>query len=113
MTELQKIDTKDLDEVDIFYWRSKAGEVDVHDMETSHLYNTLKMIWNHCVTEKLQWDFSRHYHFSSVKYNKDYMRLAVAVISKELMGRDDIEKCHLNFILYIKKNLNGLKRIDK
>lgn len=73
-----------------FKWRSQDGRYwTVHQMDTRHLFFTLRMIWNH--TAPVTWRFIpyKRYDFSDY-YTTEYMRNAVIMIINELVKRDDI-----------------------
>ena len=56
-------------------------------MDTSHLFNTLKMIWNNSVPAPYRVGTNiRLYHFGAF-YTDDYMRAAIYALGHELTGR--------------------------
>ena len=76
-------------------WRSASvnggGERTPKEMETSHLFYTLRMIWNHVMppTKKVG-GTTRRYEFGPF-YTTEYMKEAVRRIGHELSRRNDLE----------------------
>jgi hypothetical protein len=77
--------------VNLFEWRDASGKFHkIKDMETTHLFNILKMIWNHSVPEILKILPYKNYTFSEF-YTNNYMRTAVRNITSELFQRVDLK----------------------
>lgn len=74
-----------------FKWKTQKGEfVSIVDMETSHLFYTLRMIWNHSMPKEAQvGDNIRKYQFSSY-YTSKYTMQACYYILLELDSRTDL-----------------------
>lgn len=90
MNELTKAQTNEL--INTFRWRTAKGEyLWPKDMRTGHIFNTIKMIWNHSAPDELLFEPFRHYHFGSF-YNPTYLTQAVAALSYELAKRHDLTK---------------------
>lgn len=71
-----------------FKWRDRHGVFhSVSDMETRHLFYTLRMIWNHTVAESMQLQPYKKYAFGAF-YSPDYMQRAIKHIGQELFTRD-------------------------
>lgn len=74
-----------------FKWRmSGGGKVAPADMETSHLFHTISMIWNHSMPEDAATHAYFRYRFDAAKYPAHYMRLAVVVMLPELLARPNL-----------------------
>lgn len=69
-------------------WRTASGESLLPEqMETRHVFNTLRMIWNHVAPEDLRLHPYRRYR--SI-YSREYMLEAVQHLATELAGRRDL-----------------------
>lgn len=103
-----------------FKWiGSDYVEYDPTEMETRHLFYTLKMIWNHSAPEHLKIRPYRKYNFDTKVYTKEYIKKAVRCLSKELSSRDDMSPMYIEVLgnimssidEYIQGETNGPKRI--
>lgn len=75
-----------------FKWKPSGKEkISPHEMETRHLWFTLRMIWNHTMPEHQRFKPYKHYSFGPT-YTTEYMLEAVKEILKELSTRKDMEK---------------------
>lgn len=73
-----------------FKWRDRTGNFHkVSEMETRHLYYTLRMIWNHTMPEEVKLKPYNAYDFSPF-YTAEYMTEAIHHIGTELFKRTDI-----------------------
>lgn len=73
-----------------FRWRMRDGEsIQPSQMRTTHLFYTLRMIWNNSVPEHARVGRVKLYHFGPT-YTTEYLREAVKSMGKELIGRDDL-----------------------
>lgn len=71
-------------------WRSSNGALNAPtDMETRHLFFTLRMIWNNSQPEQARVGAVRLYCFGP-QYTVPYMRQAILHIGRELFTRPDI-----------------------
>lgn len=71
-------------------WRESSGKMSLpKDMETRHLFHTLKMIWNHTMPEDARFTIYKKYTFSD-RYSPEYMMKAVFNIGNELFKRTDL-----------------------
>ena len=71
-------------------WRWKDRKHNFYypkDMETSHLFNTLKMIWNHTMPVKV--GIYNAYTFPAF-YTDAYMKQAIKHLTIELAKRNDL-----------------------
>lgn len=75
----------------VFEWRSMRHRmIPITSMATTHLYNTVVMIWNHAVPEPLKYRPFNHYVFGSF-YTKEYMFQAIRYMLPELARRDNLK----------------------
>ena len=73
-----------------FRWRDRhANWYNPREMETRHVFYTLKMIWNHSAPDHLKLKPYNHYRFGK-PYTTEYMRLAVRALMAELRTRTDL-----------------------
>lgn len=82
--------TKMLSETDSdFAWRDRFGNfTKPKNMQTRHLFYTLRMIWNHSMV--LKFEPYNKYDFSPF-YTNEYMATAIKHIVAELKTRPDIQ----------------------
>lgn len=97
---------RESDLVTSFQWRERTGDLhNIKDMTTSHLFFTLRMIWNHSVPRDMQIEPYKKYHFSSF-YTVEYLTKAVREISRELVKRDDMTPYFIKCLKIIQGHLN-------
>lgn len=90
-----------------FKWRDKNGNChNLEDMETRHLFFTLRMIWNHTVKECFRIEPYKAYQFSSF-YAGKYMGDAVKAISGELAKRNDLTEYFKICLRHMVNCING------
>jgi hypothetical protein len=79
--------------IEAWKWRDRKGNMWLPgDMETRHLFYTVRMIWNHAVDPDMRvGENIILYNFPDV-YTVQYVRTAVAILGKELLTRDDMEE---------------------
>lgn len=69
-------------------WRDRLGNAHYpHEMETRHLFHTLKMVWNNFMPAHQRVGSVKLYRFGSA-YTEDYLRDAVMQIGSELFRRE-------------------------
>jgi hypothetical protein len=68
-------------------WESREGPVRPDEMATTHLFHTLRMIWNNSMPAHMQVGRVRLYDFPPDIYTVPYMRAAVMHIGRELFSR--------------------------
>ena len=74
-----------------FQWLDQYGQRHYpKNMETRHLFYTLRMIWNHSAPEELKLKPYIKHTFSTF-YTPEYMRNAIKALMAELSKRDDTE----------------------
>ena len=72
-----------------FKWRDRHGEMHApQDMETRHLFYTLRMIWNHTMPEAAR--LPGNLYALSPQYTQAYMLEAIRALGNELANRDDL-----------------------
>ena len=72
-------------------WRDRDGGFHIpQEMETRHLFYTLRMIWNHTMPPSAHVGHNRHYYNFGSFYTKDYMKAAILHITHELAKRTDM-----------------------
>lgn len=74
-----------------FKWRDAEGDFwSPADMETRHVFYTVRMIWNHAVPEDMRVGRNvRLYRFGKF-YTHAYMKAAVLNLGKEVLTRNDL-----------------------
>jgi hypothetical protein len=74
----------------LWRWRTKGGESYLlpQEMATTHLFYTLRMIWNHTMPKPAQLPGGR-YEFGP-HYTDAYMKQAIAQLTPELARRRDL-----------------------
>ena len=72
-----------------FRWRTDKGEMLYPtDMETSHLFYTVRLIWNNIAPTSDRIVFISSRRFSAELYTEEYLSEALQVLSAELFIRD-------------------------
>lgn len=74
-------------------WRQGNGAGWIHpkDMETRHVFYTIRMIWNHSVPPQMRVGKNyRMYSGFGPEYTRDYMKSAVVHLMHELSTRKDM-----------------------
>lgn len=75
----------------IWQWMDRDGNLhDPREMETRHLFYTLRMIWNHAMPENVRLYPYKRYTFGGF-CTDEYMQEAVRHIGQELLLRLDIK----------------------
>lgn len=73
-----------------FRWRDRAGYMHPPEsMRTTHLFYTLRMIWNHTMPKSMKVEPFKRYQFNPF-YSPDYMRDGIIALGRELFKRDDL-----------------------
>lgn len=96
---------------DTFRWRTNDGDIlTPAQMDTSHLFNSLRMVFNHTVPEDL-----RLVPYREWKMNSDgASRLrSLEVFMSELKGRDDVTEGQRAQIAHMRKHLPAFKKAAK
>lgn len=92
-------------------WRDRQGYFhEVFDMKTSHLFFTLRMIWNHTMPEDVKLKPYRCYNFSAYYTNK-YMKEAIFNIGAELFKRTDLSQTQLAELQYMAQVVTRTKNL--
>jgi hypothetical protein len=72
-------------------WRTREGQwLRPAQMTTTHLFYTLRMIWNHTMPAPAQLPGGR-YNFGAY-YTEEYMKAAIVHVTTELARRDDLPR---------------------
>ena len=71
-----------------YQWRDRNGRLySPGDMETKHVFHTIKMIWNNYMPRHMAFWDARFYHFDVEIYSKPYLAAALVNLWPELMKR--------------------------
>lgn len=94
-----------------FKWRDrKGGFHDVAEMKTSHLFFTVRMVWNHSAPESLRITPFKQYDFGSF-YTDEYIVEAVRVIASELSGRNDLTDYFKSCLKFMADNFGQINKV--
>lgn len=75
----------------LWRWRTREGELLApSEMATSHLFFTLRMIWNNSMPPHMAVGRVRRYSFDPRFYTRDYFAQAILAVGRELSGRTDL-----------------------
>jgi len=97
-----------------FRWRARNGRKYLpSEMDTHHLYYTLRMIWNHSAPEHLKIRPYKKYIFQQY-YSEDYIKEAVRVLLYELVSRckSEFEPHMLGELNIMRRNIGRIARIE-
>lgn len=88
-----------------FTWRQNGGVFTrLCDMETSHLVNCIKMVWNNSVPSVYRFRNGRLYNFNSF-YTDAYFKCAITCMSITLSQRTNMTKSQIDILQTILKYL--------
>lgn len=88
-----------------YKWKCNDGRrLTVQEMETKHLFNTIKMIWNHCCPANLQLTPFKQWNLN---IEPNYAKHGVQLMLEELATRKDIKPYMLDSL---KKMQEGLEQ---
>lgn len=74
-----------------FRWHTHDGRaLSVTSMGTTHLLNSLVMVWNHTAPEPLRFKPYRPWRLDLRPGRATYWRVAVVYLARELSGREDM-----------------------
>lgn len=82
----------------------------VSEMETRHLFYTLRMIWNNRMPVPVP-DNPKFYRFNPKTHSDEYLSEMLTVIASELFERDDISPWFQSQLDWMKSQLT--KKIEK
>lgn len=72
-------------------WRTSRGiYIYPREMETRHLFFSLRMIWNHTMPEEAHIPEGMRYSHFGPYYTEEYLKQAVKELSSELSKRNDM-----------------------
>ncbi|MDB2578794.1 hypothetical protein N9Y00_07115 [Tateyamaria sp.] len=95
-----------------FYWTTQDGlTVRPHNMQTSHIFNCIVMLWHHFMpTEAILYPHKR-YRMGS-RFTAEFIETALRVLLPELAARDDLTVFQLQSLekiaVYLRKKPNQL-----
>ena len=96
-----------------FQWRDRTGVFhNPKDMETRHLFFTIRMIWNHSAPEYMRIKPYNKYSFGDF-YTREYMRDAVKFLAKELGTRKDASVYYTSCIENMLKYLDTVYKVKQ
>lgn len=94
---------------EIFKWKDRHDVFKTpQEMDTHHLYFTLRMIWNHSAPPDMRMHPYEQYSFGPF-YTFEYMSEAVKHIYRELKTRTDMEPAWIKGLVHIRKCIEGPK----
>ncbi len=67
------------------------GSIKPKEMATTHLFNTIKMIWNHTVPEDMKLKPYKKYKIDTRVYTHSYISQILRLLLQELSTRSDTE----------------------
>jgi len=83
-----------------FRWKAQSeGKLRVKDMETKHLFFSLRMIWNHSAPDRERVPPYRPWQLSSAA--SDYWKTALKELHFELMSRTNLEPYFKRVLVHI------------
>lgn len=98
-----------------FRWRDRFGNmIPVSELDTKHLFFTIRMIWNHSAPERMRIEPYRQYTFGA-HYTPEYMGQAVRAIAIELSHRTDTEPYFIRCLRFMEERSNsvfGTRRLE-
>jgi len=90
-----------------FQWLDREGVYHYpKDMETKHIFFTLRMIWNHSAPEYMRIEPYKRYSFGSF-YTPTYIKTTVVNLCEELSKRTDLQPYFVKCLNIIKSHLNN------
>ena len=95
-------------------WRwhtAREGLLPPAEMETSHLFHTLRMIWNNFMPPHMQVGAVRLYRFNPRTHSRRYLGEAILQIGRELLRRPDITDGMLVQLEQMARHLNRTKAV--
>ena len=95
-----------------FQWRTKDSLEFIYpkDMDTRHLFFTIRMIWNNFCPEELQHPPIRMYCFAPF-YTREYLKEAVKQCHLELMTRTDLTEYMKGFLKFMEDNMSMYRKM--
>ena len=92
---------------EVFRWKDQHDVYKTpQEMDTHHLYFTLRMIWNHSVPPNMRMLPYQPYSFGKF-YTFEYMGEAVKHIYRELKTRKDMRPEWIKGLVHIRKCIEG------
>jgi len=84
-----------------FMWKSIKGPIAPRDMETSHLFFVVRMLWNNCAPAHLKLEPYKRW---KIHYSAEYQKEAVQQMLMELSKRPDVEERFLQQLQFMKNH---------
>ena len=76
-------------------WKTSAGSsTELTDMETSHLFYTIRLVWNSFMPRPLSVGTYKAVWFNTELYTSKYLTKLLPALYKELLARDNITDRH-------------------
>lgn len=91
-------------------WRDRNGRwLFPSDMETRHVFHTIKMIWNNFMPEHMAFRDARHYYFGPT-YTMQYLKEALINLWAELETRKNLEPLWIRQIEIMRRWIQGMSK---
>jgi len=91
-----------------FQWRDWFNQFHFPtEMGTNHIVDTLKMMWNHAVPDKMKIYPYKKYSFSSF-YTEEYILDAIYELVRELRTRKNLNSNHQAVLTHIGNHTKGV-----
>lgn len=89
-----------------FRWQTQDGlRLKPIDMDTRHLYMTVRMLWNHTMPVEFKLGPYHRYQLGD-RFTEEYIKLSFRVLMSELVTRPDIEDAWMHGIAHMVRCLN-------
>ncbi len=116
MLKIQNFEEKKISK-DSFLWRMSNGKmILVSEMDTQHLFNVLKMIWNNICPENWEVGDVRKYRFNSF-YTQTYFLESFSKIMSEVSTRNDVPQNYIEQLSLMrakfKRRISAVKSIKE
>lgn len=95
-----------------FEWKQGGdrGFLRIDKMASSHLFNTLRMIWNHSAPEEFKLHPYKMYKFGPF-YTAEYMHDAVTAMLAELKWRTDLNPYEVDQIRHMIRSAQSIQTL--
>lgn len=91
-------------------WRDRNGRwFFPSDMETRHVFHTIKMIWNNFMPDHMAFSDARFYHFGPT-YSLGYLKMALVNLWAELEKRNNLTWGQLNQLEIMRRWMRGMAK---
>lgn len=90
-----------------FMWKDRENQFHlIHEMDTKHLFFTLRMIWNHYTPIQMRIEPYKKYKIGTF-YSKEYISDAIKHITRELGTRNDLTPYFIKCLTKMKEYIDG------